>query len=505
MAQLTARISDSGCGADLSLFCLPGFSKMTTAAALNSFRAWFLLAAALFAPACGLAGAESELDLSDKLPPNPLNFVFILADDLRYDALGVVQRELGPSGRFPFFANSTPRIDGLIANPQSIRFNNAMVVQSLCSPSRAAFLTGMYNHLNGIANNHTFFPLDSVTYATSLKNAGYATGYFGKWHMGKQVKRPGFTSFASFVGQGQYFGATYNIGSEMQVLRQETPAGWVDDSTTDYALEFIESHATQPFLAVIGFKAPHHPRTPPSRTTKLFSDATVARPANFNATAPWDDNGPRMMTQEGIRNYFRTVAAIDNDVGRVLDKLTELNIAEKTVVVFTSDNGFFIGEHGLGDKRAAYEESIRIPFIIKHPQITLGAQTNESLVLNIDLAPTFLAAAGLPKPASMQGKNLLPLMKGDVTHVRSHFLYEYFQETGFQHPHMVAYRGLVNKITQYPGHPEWEEVYQVATDPLELSNVAQSKLILRDRMRANLEKAKIEVNYKIPSYADPNP
>jgi arylsulfatase A-like enzyme len=203
----------------------------------------------------------------------------MLTDDQRWDAVGAVQRELGNRGRFPWMRTATPNMDRIAA--EGFRFRNAFAVSSLCSPSRAAFLTGRYNHLNGIANNHTPFPLASVTYATLLRAAGYRTGYFGKWHMGSQRERPGFDRYASYVGQGQYSNAIFLVNGV-----RTSSVGWVDDITATYAIEFMRANTTRPFLAIIGFKSPHSPRTPPSRLDGMFTSAVLAASPNAATTRP---------------------------------------------------------------------------------------------------------------------------------------------------------------------------------------------------------------------------
>jgi arylsulfatase A-like enzyme len=166
------------------------------------------------------------------------NIVIMLTDDQRWDAVGVVQRALGDRGRFAWMRTATPNMDRLAA--EGFRFRNAFVVSAICSPSRAAFLTGRYNHLNGVANNHTPFPVTNVTYATLLRRAGYRTGYFGKWHMGSQRERPGFDQHASYLGQGRYFDAPFLVNGV-----ETRTTGWIDDVSTAYAVDFIRQSATQ--------------------------------------------------------------------------------------------------------------------------------------------------------------------------------------------------------------------------------------------------------------------
>ncbi len=190
---------------------------------------------------------------ADAAPRRP-NFLFIYTDDQRWDALSVVQREQGEKGRFPWL--HTPHMDRVAA--EGVRFRNAFVVNSLCAPSRASFLTGVYGYRNGIVNNHTPFPVENVTYASLLKQAGYVTGYVGKFHMDNQRgQRPGFDFSASFIGQGRYFDCPIEVNG------QETPSkGWVDDVSTDYALSFLRTNREKPFALAVGFKATHGPFAP---------------------------------------------------------------------------------------------------------------------------------------------------------------------------------------------------------------------------------------------------
>ncbi len=192
--------------------------------------------------------------------PQRPNFIFVYADDQRYDAMSCVQKEQGDAARFPWF--QTPNMDRLAR--EGLRFRNAFVTSSLCSPSRACFLSGQYNHVNGVVNNHMPFPLTDITSSAQLEQAGYTTAYFGKWHHGKQKERPGFKFIYSFIGQGRYIDCPMNINSTM------TPThGWVDDITTDYVIDFLKAHKSEPLDIVVGFKSPHDPRQPPKREEPL--------------------------------------------------------------------------------------------------------------------------------------------------------------------------------------------------------------------------------------------
>ena len=434
------------------------------------------------------------------------NLLFVYTDDQRWDAMGVVQREQGERDRFPWF--QTPNIDRLAA--EGVRFRNAFVTLALCAPSRAAFLTGRYNHLNGVINNHTPFPVDSVTHASQLRAAGYTTAYIGKWHMGQQRgQRPGFDYSASFVGQGRYFDCPFEINGT------PTPTtGWVDDVSTDYAIEFLKQHRDKPFSIVLGFKACHGPFQPPERAQNRFAGEKARPVPNLTARAVYrgvndvpdakkrgnSTNGPNTNL-----NYFRCISAADDNLGRVLRALDDLDLADKTVVVFASDNGYYNGEHGLGDKRSAYEESLRIPLLLRYPRLILKGRTLDELVLNIDLAPTFLELAGISVPREMQGTSWVPLLTGKTSEWRQSFLAEYFYERNFVGtPTLVAVRTANAKLIKYPGHGEWTELFDLAADPYETKNLARDPAHrdLLARMHSEFDGQVKATQYHVPDHAD---
>ncbi len=430
------------------------------------------------------------------------NFLFVFTDDQRWDAMGVVQREQGERARFPWF--KTPNMDRLAA--EGVRFRNAFVTLSLCAPSRAVFLTGRYNHLNGVANNHTPFPTNSVTHASLMSAAGYATAYIGKWHMGNQRgKRPTFDYSASFIGQGKYWDCPIEINGE------PTPTkGWVDDVTTDYAIEFMKQHQEQPFSITLGFKSCHGPCDPPERAKDRFPDATARPVPNLSvhaiyrpAGAPGEKtDGPANWTSP---NYFRCISAADDNLGRLLKALDELGLAKDTVVIFSSDNGYYKGEHHLGDKRSAYEESLLIPLLVRYPGHFPKGKVLDEMVLNIDLAPTLLDLASLPVPSQMQGRSWQPLLTGKPTEWRKAFLAEYFLETNFPTtPTLVAVRTADAKLVKYPGHPEWTELFDLAHDPYETKNLVAdpAKKDLLTRMQAEFEQQVKASQFTVPDYAD---
>ncbi|MBI4582070.1 MAG: sulfatase [Planctomycetes bacterium] len=434
------------------------------------------------------------------------NFVFMLTDDQRWDALGVVQREQGDKGRFPWL--KTPNLDKLAA--EGVRFRNAFVVNSLCAPSRASFLTGTYGHHNGIRNNGTPFPADSITYASVLRSAGYTTGYVGKWHMDQQRgQRPGFDYSASFIGQGRYRDCPFEVNG-----KQTETTGWVDDVSTDYAIQFLNENRGKPFVLALGFKTCHGPFSPPPRRASDYEGAKARPVPNLGSAAPYrKETGPEgrvgaSFAGDGspkLLDYMRCITAMDENVGRVMAELDRLGAADNTVVVFAGDNGYYLREHGLGDKRTAYEESLRIPLLVRWPGRAAKGKLVDQMVLNIDLAPTILELAGVPVPAQMQGRSWRPLLEGKTVPWRRSFYYEYFFEAPFASPHVQAVRTERGKLIRYPGHPEWSELFDLAADPYETKNLINdpAKADLHRELEAEFQRERQKVEGGDPTTSRP--
>ena len=440
-------------------------------------------------------------------PARP-NFLFIVTDDQRYDAMSCVQKEQGDKARFPWF--QTPNMDRLAR--EGVRFRNAFVVNSLCSPSRSNFLTGKYNHLNGVTNNHTPMPLDTITSAHDLAKAGYVTAYFGKWHHGMQKERPGFDVIYSFLGQGNYEDQPFNINGTI------TPTqGWVDDVTTDFAIQFLKNRkpSDKPFDIVFGFKSPHDPRIPPARAANRFSGEEARPVPNLGlkppfrqhpSTAPHDNGGftDKKGRGGGMLNYFRCISAADDCIGRLLVALDDLHLADNTIVIFMSDNGYYFGEHTLGDKRSAYEESMRVPLIVRYPHVAPAREVVDEMAIGVDLAPTLLDYAGVAIPKDMQGRSWRPLIEGKPTDWRKSFFYEYFYERQYATPNTTAVRTADAKLIKYPGHPDWTELFDLKSDPYETHNLIAdpSRGDLLKRMESEYDHQAKEVGFNIPADAD---
>ncbi len=432
------------------------------------------------------------------------NFVFVYSDDHRWDAMGVVQKEQDKAARFPWF--KSPNMDRLAAG--GVRFRNAFVTLSLCAPSRAAFLTGRYNHANGITNNGTPFPADDVTHASLLREAGYKTAYVGKWHMGNQKgPRPGFDFSASFVGQGKYNDCPFEVDGK------PTPTkGWVDAVSTDFAIGFMKENRDKPFSLIVGLKSAHGPRggnNLPEHLRKLYADETsrptpnCGVPAVFHQKDAKTGKYPPGLAENAVHlDYLRHVADIDEQLGRLLDTIDDLKLTDDTVVVYTSDNGYFLGEHNSGDKRSLYEESLRIPFLVCYPRMFGKGKTVDEMVLNIDLAPTLLDLAGVKVPKEMQGASWKELAAGrKPAKWRTSFFAEYYKELG-NVPTCYAIRTATHKLVKYPGRPEWTEVFDLSADPYEVKNLAPDAK-LTARLEGELATLVKDVGYTEPKAADP--
>ncbi len=429
------------------------------------------------------------------------NFIFIIADDHRWDAMGAVQREQGENARYPWF--ETPNMDRLAAD--GVRMRNAFITHSICSPGRAGFLTGQYTHINGIMGNNTPFPETSVTHATLLRDAGYRTAYFGKWHMGNQKgSRPGFQHSASFINQGIYQDCPFEINGEMTDTK-----GWVDDVTTDLAISWMkQADPSKPFSMVIGFKSPHNKRGAdnlPERLRNLYEGKTTKPTPNCKLAAiyhppltPEDEGKERGLSANDVHlDYLRHIKGIDENLGRLLDTLDALKLTEDTVIVYSSDNGYFLGERGLGDKRALYEEGLRLPFIVRYPRLFPKGKLVDEMVLNIDLAPTWLDLAGLPANLGMNGASFKELAAGNKpADWRTSFLSYYRKELG-DTPTCVGVRTATQKLIHYHGQPDLTEAYDLAKDPYELNNLAKDNAFTTP-LRAEMIRLADKVKYPLP-------
>ncbi|MAT91966.1 MAG: arylsulfatase [Halioglobus sp.] len=417
------------------------------------------------------------------------NILLIVTDDQRWDQLGLVQAEQGQNALFPFL--KTPHLDAL-AN-DGIRFRNAFVTTSLCSPSRSSILTGRFAHAHGVIDNYTPAS-DQPNWASMLKDSGYTTAYFGKWHHGRQLERPGFEYVATFRGQGHYKGTRFFIG-ESGARKPLDTRGYVDSHSVNYFSEYLDTPRDKPFAAVIGLKAVHQPFTPMDEHAGSYRNKKISRAPNWSSAPPWSsykNEPPRRRTYRNFWNdILETMLGLDKNIGLIMDALETHGLRENTVVIFTSDNGYYLGEHLLGDKRSAYEESMRVPMIISYPrEITAGTQSQE-LVLNIDLAPTILDLAAVSPASPMHGKSLRPLFSDSAAPWRDAILYEHWElpydtekwpdkpnKQGalnvLRTPTILAVRTREHKLITYPENAYESELFDLREDPYETRNLADA-------------------------------
>jgi len=420
-------------------------------------------------------------------PARPRNIVFILTDDHRFDAMGFMGH--------PFL--ETPNLDSLARN--GVHLANAFVTTSLCSPSRASILTGLYAHHHGVVDNNNPVRGDLVFFPQLLQQAGYRTGFFGKWHMGGESAAPqrGFDKWVSFQGQGEYWpdrrGTRYadpNLPpNALNVDGREIPQkGYITDELTDYALDWLKTiPADRPFFLYLSHKATHSQFVPADRHAGRYQDKQVPVPASRlqHEHAPmWVQN--QRNSWHGVdfayhsdldvatyyRRYCETLLAVDESVGRVLATLRERGQLEDTLVVYMGDNGFAFGEHGLIDKRTAYEWSMRVPLIAQCPAAIPAGTTVRQIVANIDIAPTLLEAAGVAVPAGLDGRSFWPLARGASVPRREELLYEYYWERNYpQTPTLHALRTDRYKYVHVQGLWDIDELYDLQNDPGETRNL----------------------------------
>lgn len=463
--------------------------------------------AAFAAGGCAGSGGEG-------IPPaRRPNVLFILTDDQRWDTVGLSGRSAVP----------TPNIDRL--GREGVYFRNAFCTTSLCSPSRASILTGLYAHAHGVMDNFTEFPATLPTWPGALREAGYETAYVGKYHMGEDNddRRPGFDYFVTHRGQGKYWDTEFREnGGERRVIR-----GYYTHVVTDLAERWIRGRrADRPWALLLGHKAPHSFYVPEPRYERAFENVEVRYPESafrlednpawyrerldtwhgiygplFDFRKKWPDRSPEggAAFAAMTRAYWATIRSVDDSVGRLLGLLEERGELDRTIVVFTSDNGLLNGEHGMVDKRTMHEPSLRVPLLVRYPGLVPPSRprTVEEMVLTVDLAPSLLELCGREAPRNLHGRSWVGLARGshDPGWRRS-FLYCYNYEKQFPYtPNIRSVRTARWKYVRYPrgdgrteSHPP--ELFDLERDPEEVVNVAGDPAhaaVLRE-LQAELER-----------------
>ena len=411
----------------------------------------------------------------------PRNVVFILSDDHRYDAMSFLGHQFA----------KTPVLDSLASNGAYIK--NALVTTSLCSPSRASILTGLYTFRHRVIDNNRPIPPGTVYFPQYLQKAGYATSFIGKWHMGGEsdAPQPGWDHWVSFIGQGEYFPPTpdYTLNVDGKRVKQK---GYITSELTDYAIDWLKQQkpAEKPFFLYLSHKAVHANFTPEPKYDGKFKDLPFRR-ADTEASTSTNLLQPRWLRDQrnswhGVdfpyhsaldiegyyKRYCETLSSVDDSIGRVLQQLKDMGIYEDTLVIYMGDNGFMFGEHGLIDKRVAYEPSMRVPMLMQCPALIKGGTVVTQMVANIDVAPTVMQAMGLKEPAHMDGQSFLPLAEGKNITWRKDFLYVYYWEKNFpQTPTIFSLRSDRYKYITYYGLWDADELYDLESDPDETRNL----------------------------------
>ena len=486
--------------------------------------------------------SATALGAAEQRPPNIL---FIFADDHAYQAISAY----GDARKLI----ETPNIDRL--GREGMRFDRCLVTNSICGPCRATVLTGTYNHINGFVNNtNSRFDGSQITFPKLLKTAGYQTALVGKWHL--ESDPTGFDFWQILPGQGVYYNPPMNrMGQKVQ------PDGYVTDIITDTSLDWLKHRdRSKPFLLMTQHKAPHrewdpalrhldhdHGRTYPEPAT-LFDDyagrgpaehgqdmtirdtmtpkdvkltpppqLTPAQLAAWNAyyeprnaeflkANPQGADLVRWRYQRYLHDYLGCIRAVDESVGRLLAYLDEEELAENTIVIYSSDQGFYLGEHGWFDKRWIFEESVRTPLLVRWPGNTKPGSVNRALVSNLDFAETFLDLAGVAIPDRMQGRSLAPLLRGQTpANWRTSFYYQYFE---YPEPHRVQpHYGVIterHKLVHFGGvGPDYWELFDLQTDPSELRSVYDEPAYRDTRTSLEAELSRLRTELKVPAVIPP--
>lgn len=429
--------------------------------------------------------------------PQKMNIIFILADDHRYDAMGFMKKYEGLE---------TPGMDQMAREGAHIK--NAFVSTALCSPSRASILTGQYAHTHTVVDNDAPLPDNLQFFPSYLQQAGYQTAFMGKWHMGNTGDQPqkGFDYWLSFKGQGEYYDPVFNINGK-QVPQPK--GSYTTDLLTNYALQWLNSRQkSKPFFLYLSHKGVHAEFKPAKRHEGIYKDMPFTSPPSMYLTATDSSKTFGIITApqtkvnykdipqwvrrqryswHGVdylyhgaisflnfyRQYLETLRAVDESVEQVLNWVKKNGLDKNTIVVYMGDNGFSFGEHGLIDKRHAYEESMRVPLLVWAPGMVKPHSVISENIMNVDLAPTFLQLAGIHKPSQMQGFSFADILKGNKTSwPRKKVFYEYYWEAAFpQTPTMFAARDERFKFIYNNGVWDTNELYDLQEDPYEMNNL----------------------------------
>ena len=538
----------------LTLLLLKGTTMTNTCPSLSTLGVLVSWLSLLLA-GCAGAGIDRHSDPASSNPERPAkapNILFIFTDDHASHAIGAY------GSRFP--TDITPNLDQLAAD--GMMFRRCGVTNSICAPSRAVILTGKHSHLNGVLTNAELFDGSQMTFPKLLQRAGYQTAIFGKWHL--KTEPTGFDHYERLLGQGPYYNPLMRSPSDNEKGHADRKhSGYTTDIITDLALDWLKEgrNGDQPFMMMVQHKAPHRHWQPPPRYLDRFDNIDIAEPDNLfddysgrgtaariqdmeiattltkndlklvpqrglneAQTATWNAayqpknaelkqlelTGKELVRwkyQRYLKDYLRCIQAVDDNIGRMLSTLDELDLSRETVVIYSSDQGFFLGEHGWFDKRFMYEECYKTPLIVRWPGVVDGGSVEESLVSNLDYAQTFLDLAGVSAKDSsvqeMQGVSLVPLLLGNKPgDWRESLYYQYYEYLENQHTaHMVRrHRGVCTeryKLIHFYNLGEWE-MYDLQEDPQEMKNIADDPAHAATRKRLEKELEKLALQYQVP-------
>jgi arylsulfatase A-like enzyme len=418
------------------------------------------------------------------------NIVFIMSDDHAAHAISAYGCKI----------TTTPNIDRLAK--EGMRFTHALGVNSLCAPARAALITGKHSFANGKHTNHDRFDARQQTFPKLLQVAGYETAIVGKWHLGGEPT--GFDFYKVMRGHGTYLNCAFRqTGSK----GMKTHKGYLTNAITDSAIDWLSNRSSdKPFCLMVHHKAPHGPDIHEPRHARLHSGETIPEPATLHddwatreplatgecggtklinctwrqdiyrkllAAAPKEKKArTSAVYQQMIKGYLRLTASLDENVGRLLDHLDKAGLRDNTLVIYTSDNGFFLGDHGMYNKMWMYEESMRVPMLVRYPGVVKPGSVNGDLVSMLDIAPTFLDLAGARIPADMHGRSINPLLAGRRPDDWRQGVYYHFYG-GYGVPAHYGIRTKTHKLLHFPKFKDGDywELFDLAQDAVELNNV----------------------------------
>jgi len=493
----------------------------------------------------GLGGATHTAMLKSEEPPQAAarrpNILFIFTDDHASHAISAYGSKI----------NKTPNLDRL-AN-EGMLFRNCFVTNSICAPSRAVILTGKHSHLNGVIDNRVRFDGSQQTFPKLLRKAGYQTAMIGKWHL--KSDPTGFDYWSVLPGQGTYYNPVMKTAEGKAKY-----TGYTTDIVTDLTLNWLKSgrDKSKPFMLMCQHKAPHRNWQPGPKYLTLYDDVTLPEPStlfddyanrtsaaktqtmtiakhlndkdlkfkppgNLNAeqrqrwNAAYNPKNEafkkenlsgkdlvRWKYQRYIKDYLRCIASVDDNVGRLLKYLDDSHLADNTVVIYSSDQGFYLGDHGWFDKRWMYEESLRMPLLVRWPGVVKPGSVDEHLVQNLDFAETFLEIAGAKPPADMQGRSIVPLLKGRApADWRNSIYYHYYEYPGWHDVRRhCGVRTDRYKLIHYYNIKEWE-LFDLQKDPHELKSVYDDPAYANVVKQLTAELKRLRKVYKVDAFKEP--